>query len=35
MNEDGTSRPLPDGYYEMPNSGRKIVIRGGQKVVPN
>lgn len=35
VNEDGTSMPMPDGYYEMPKNGRKILIRDGEKVVPN
>lgn len=33
--EDGEVIPAPDGYYEMPLSGRKILIRGGEKVMPN
>lgn len=35
LNGAGEPVPLPDGVYEMPGSRRKVLIRGGEKTIPN
>jgi hypothetical protein len=35
MDESGKPQPLPDGFYTLPNTNHKVLIRAGEKVIPN